>query len=112
MRVFAYIARDFESAAEATSLLSSVASLTISKALRLVLRKFSSTYPAERIVRRMKRGKICSRNPSYLGEIRLIPKVLSLVLQIQGRHLFSFFLEFNFRPFVSWLKFNFVNLVI
>ena len=39
---FAYIARDFESAAEATSLLSSVASLTISKALRLVLRKFSS----------------------------------------------------------------------
>lgn len=58
MRVFTYIALDFESAAEATSLLSSVVSLTISKALRLVLRKFSSTYPAECIVRRMKLSKM------------------------------------------------------
>ena len=58
MRVFAYLARDFESVAEVTSLLSSVASLTISQALQLVLRKFSSTCTAERIVRRMKRSKM------------------------------------------------------
>ena len=67
MRVFAYIARDFESAAEATSLLSSVASLTISKALWLVLRKFSSAYPAECIVRKMKRSKMVGYyNRGYL----------------------------------------------